>query len=88
MSSNYEIASHLELQADNITTATLLTCIGCYVIQIHVYDRFQFKDDEEQNTDMVLIIKFEEYCVEEANKKTYMGNQEDHENVDTWYTTD
>lgn len=80
---NYEVASNLKKQPQDIRVATLLTCFGESALEIYN----GLKIDHKKETVEKILEKFEEYCVGKPNEiyERYIFNsrsQEPHESFD------
>ena len=62
---NYEIASHLKNEADELRTATLLTCIGADALD--VYNGLEFANDAEKTSIKIVLEKLEIFCIGKTN---------------------
>ena len=66
MWNNYEVASRLWTQSNELRTATFLTCIGPDVLDI--YDGLPFDNDEEKTNIAKVSDLLEKYFIGETNE--------------------
>ena len=79
MWTNYEIASRLRNENNELRTATLLTCIGPDALEI--YDGLPFESETDKVNIDVVLQKLETLCVGETNEtyERYCFNKRDQE---------
>lgn len=87
--SNYEIASGLNKEEQEIRTATFLTVVGSQALE--VYNTFQWDTEEEKTQLEVILKKFEYYCLPKVNitYERYLFNsrkQNENESIDEYVT--
>lgn len=75
MWNNFEVASGLRTQSNELRTATFLTCIGPDVLDIYV--SLPFDNDEEKTNIAKVLDLLEKYFIAETNKtyKRYLFNK-------------
>ena len=74
---NYEIATHLNKQDSSLRVATLLSCIGCDVLDI--FDGLSFDKEADLQDINKVLEKLEAYCIGETNEtyERYVFNKRD-----------
>ena len=81
---NYEVASRLRTQSNELKTATFLTCISPDVLDI--YDGLPFGNDEEKTNIAKVFGLLEKYFIDEINEtyERYLINKREQESGESF----
>ena len=84
---NYEVATNLKAEASEFRCAIFMTMIGSDALEL--FESFKFAEGESEEDIVVVIKKFEDYCVEQTHEafesfRFHSRDQEQSESIDAY----